>query len=626
MHTTSELDSNVPAFLAKLWKMVDDPKIDNLISWSPSGKSFFIRNQAKFATNLLPHYYKHSNMASFIRQLNMYGFHKKVSVELGGLKCDKDEIEFAHQYFVKDQPHSIKHIKRKVATNKSQDPARPISAELVTKIFAEVRDMKGRHDHMDSTLNEIKQENSALWREIVMLRQKHLKQQQIINKLIQFLVTLVQPSRSGISVKRRYPLMIDSSRSHKQSKLSKAQKSPTGPVIHELDASEPDIDSDYLASEIIANEMPTVQSPQEHIETQIDDENTEIIYSVNEFVQNPKIEEETKKKRVCKDKKKEELHVLEVSTDEDEPVTLSNKNTIHSKPIPMATVRSSKLAAMAANIKSQDIDTDIDTPGDLEDNMEALDNDASMVKLEDILIVPEMLNSSNIKNMMENEVNNSNLNKMNTNLNQMDDGKNILMTNNNEEYNECRKIKSSNEGNNRYDSAGASSSNDLLVSRVNSSGKANANYREIDSRLDSMQTDLDKINNSLCEAFYGENCSIDANTLLQLFGDDNSLGYELSINPEFNSIQEDDETIIPDSINGSVGGELMAYNPSSNLPDFDIFMQNESDSNPSDLQINNLYTTDSLENSKDSLFDAVNDDVNSKSHHLNLNRFIIMIM
>jgi hypothetical protein len=169
--------------------------------------------------------------------------------------------------------------------------------------------------------------------------------------------------------------------------------------------------------------------------------------------------------------------MIEVSTDEDEPATLSNKNnSICSKPIPMATVRSSKLAAMAANIKSQDIDTDTDTPGDLEDNTEALDNDASM-KLEDFLIVPEMLNSSNIKNIVENEVNNSNLNKMNTNLNQMDDGRNILMTNKNEQYNEFRKIKSSNEENNRYDSAGASSSNDLLVSRVNPSGKANANYR-----------------------------------------------------------------------------------------------------------------------------------------------------
>lgn len=82
--------------------------------------------------------------------------------------------------------------------------------------------MKGRQENMNSTLNDMKIENATLWRELVMLRQKHLKQQQIINKLIQFLVTLVQPSRSGLSVKRRYPLMInDSSRLHKQRKLSK---------------------------------------------------------------------------------------------------------------------------------------------------------------------------------------------------------------------------------------------------------------------------------------------------------------------------------------------------------------------------------------------------------------------
>lgn len=43
------------------------------------------------------------------------GFHKKVSVELGGLKCDKDEIEFAHQYFCKGYPHLVDNIKRKVS-------------------------------------------------------------------------------------------------------------------------------------------------------------------------------------------------------------------------------------------------------------------------------------------------------------------------------------------------------------------------------------------------------------------------------------------------------------------------------------------------------------------------------
>lgn len=95
--------------------------------------------------------------------------------------------------------------------------------ELMTKVLAEVRSMRGRQESLDTKLGAIKHENEALWREIAMLRQKHLKQQQIVNKLIQFLVTLVQPSRgSGLPVKRRYPLMIDdSNRTRKQSKLSK---------------------------------------------------------------------------------------------------------------------------------------------------------------------------------------------------------------------------------------------------------------------------------------------------------------------------------------------------------------------------------------------------------------------
>lgn len=37
--------TNVPAFLTKLWKMVDDPGTDTLISWSDGGNSFIIHNQ-----------------------------------------------------------------------------------------------------------------------------------------------------------------------------------------------------------------------------------------------------------------------------------------------------------------------------------------------------------------------------------------------------------------------------------------------------------------------------------------------------------------------------------------------------------------------------------------------------
>ena len=86
-----------------------------MICWSDEGKSFIIRDQTEFAKSLLPYYYKHSNMASFVRQLNMYDFHKVMNVEAGGLRGERDEVEFAHPYFERGQDHLLEQIKRKVS-------------------------------------------------------------------------------------------------------------------------------------------------------------------------------------------------------------------------------------------------------------------------------------------------------------------------------------------------------------------------------------------------------------------------------------------------------------------------------------------------------------------------------
>ena len=59
---------------------------DEYISWTEDGCSFRIKDQTQFASSLLPYYYKHSNMASFVRQLNMYGFHKVIALHSGNLK------------------------------------------------------------------------------------------------------------------------------------------------------------------------------------------------------------------------------------------------------------------------------------------------------------------------------------------------------------------------------------------------------------------------------------------------------------------------------------------------------------------------------------------------------------
>ncbi|XP_015428913.1 PREDICTED: heat shock factor protein-like isoform X2 [Dufourea novaeangliae] len=605
MHTIPELGTSVPAFLAKLWKLVEDPETDDLICWSPSGRSFFIRNQAQFARELLPHYYKHNNMASFVRQLNMYGFHKKVSVELGGLKCDRDEMEFAHQFFCKGHPYLVEHIKRKIASSRGQDPAlTPIKPELMNKMLTEVRSMRGRQEHLDSRLGAMKRENEALWRELAMLRQKHLKQQQIVTKLIHFLITLVEPSRGGgLSVKRRYPLMIDDSNRQrsKQSKLSKSQASPTGPVIHELDASEPDLDSEYIVAEMLEGDPnPAVQSPEHSSTSIIDEHNMETVHLVDDSIQlqdniqlvNPQ-EIEARKKRGCKGKKKEETHMLEMPL-EDSPVTialLENKTT--SKPIPVATVRSSKLAAMAANLnKPADAEPELDLES-IDDTEEGVqENDSNLLKLEDILIVPEIINEENVQFSENNENLKSSGNDITYDeLKKIDDiaKQRVSCTNGAEKPTEQENANSN----------GASTSTDLSLSRVNPISDTHrlGSMEDMDNHLESMQTDLDNLRDIL----RGEGYSIDANTLLGLFGADDPMSFDA------------------DNVNGTAGGELMAYNPTQNLLDFDddIFLNAASPvtSSVDDGTANSLYASDPLdmEDSKASLLASLRNVVNTSS-------------
>uniref|UniRef100_A0A0K8VNL3 Heat shock factor protein n=2 Tax=Bactrocera latifrons TaxID=174628 RepID=A0A0K8VNL3_BACLA len=248
MHTFSETGAGVPAFLAKLWRLVDDPDTNHLICWNKDGRSFIIQNQAQFARELLPLNYKHNNMASFIRQLNMYGFHKITSIDNGGLKFDRDEMEFSHPCFKRNCPYLLEHIKRKIANTKSLDDKSGLKPEAVTKVLQDVKAMRGRQDSLDSRFSVMKQENEALWREIASLRQKHAKQQQIVNKLIQFLITIVQPSRNMTSVKRHMQLMIHDTPDNTKLRNKSESESECGPVIHELgeelldEVADPDID------------------------------------------------------------------------------------------------------------------------------------------------------------------------------------------------------------------------------------------------------------------------------------------------------------------------------------------------------------------------------------------------
>nr|QPF30639.1 heat shock transcript factor 1d [Crassostrea angulata] len=252
----------VPAFLTKLWALVENPTCDDLICWDESGKSFHVFDQGRFAKEILPLYFKHSNIASFIRQLNMYGFRKVTNIEQG-LKTEKDDLEFQHPYFQKDQEQLLEHIKRKITHHVPAHPqikVEPIQTvsvptEDLSRMVSEVNQVKSKQDMMNNKLETMKKENEVLWREVASLRQKHMKQTQIVNKLIQFLVHLVGANRVAAASKRKMPLMIGNSTSPKVARYNKSHipldidsssycvespdsfsnySSSNGPVIHDI--------------------------------------------------------------------------------------------------------------------------------------------------------------------------------------------------------------------------------------------------------------------------------------------------------------------------------------------------------------------------------------------------------
>ena len=75
------------------------------ICWSKDGKSFIINNTEKFI-RILPKYFKTKNYSSFVRQLNMYNFHK--------IKNKDGLHEFQHNQFQRGAIDNLKFIVRKI--------------------------------------------------------------------------------------------------------------------------------------------------------------------------------------------------------------------------------------------------------------------------------------------------------------------------------------------------------------------------------------------------------------------------------------------------------------------------------------------------------------------------------
>ncbi|XP_065051315.1 heat shock factor protein 5-like [Rhopilema esculentum] len=100
-------------FVAKLRLLLQQQKYKNAIRWSPDGRSLVISDIETFKDQVLEtddEMFKTKNFASFVRQLNLYGFRK---LQINNAKGDPTvDMHFEHPNFRRDRPDLIALVHR----------------------------------------------------------------------------------------------------------------------------------------------------------------------------------------------------------------------------------------------------------------------------------------------------------------------------------------------------------------------------------------------------------------------------------------------------------------------------------------------------------------------------------
>lgn len=120
------------AFIHKLYNMLEDQSITNLIAWAPSNDSFVMSPSNEFS-KVLAQYFKHTNISSFVRQLNMYGFHKVSDVFHNGNNDAMWEFKHGQGHFRRGDLNSLREIKRRASRHtvmhRGPNDPRPIPSQ-----------------------------------------------------------------------------------------------------------------------------------------------------------------------------------------------------------------------------------------------------------------------------------------------------------------------------------------------------------------------------------------------------------------------------------------------------------------------------------------------------------------
>jgi len=182
------------SFLSKLHDILKDNTFKEIIHWDTDGKRVIISDVVNLCNIVLPKFYKHHNYSSFVRQLNMYGFHKSKGIMKKGESYELDKFirestkEEINQIVRPNK--KVKNLVEYIKTNQKTDNndfdflSKGSEDDILKYLFEKNEENSKNSIVLRKEMDELKKENDLLTGEIKVLKSLLNTHANLIEKIL----------------------------------------------------------------------------------------------------------------------------------------------------------------------------------------------------------------------------------------------------------------------------------------------------------------------------------------------------------------------------------------------------------------------------------------------------------